>query len=538
MSGGVPGAAIRVIMGLLVCLALLWPAASANAHAALVSSEPADGSVLPATPQRVVLHFSEPVAPVFARLVDSSGVARTDVSITAHDDVIEVVLPEGLPGGTQTLSYRVISVDSHPVGGAVSFSIGAAGGTPDAGALPNAARNVALWASGYLIALTLLAGVGGAFFMAFNAGPGDLPVAGPVLRGLLLAGGLFVLLSLGVQGLDVNDLPLRDLPSPRVWLDGASGTFGMASLLRAASAGLAIVSLSAGNPLSRRATSLIALALLGAAAASTGHASSAPPQGLTRPAVFVHAACVAIWVGALGPLAALTLGRRAALANCLWRFSRLALVSVPLLLASGVILASVQLTAIADLTATAYGRILSGKLIAVVLLLALAGVNLLILSPGAGRNEPGALRWLSRTILAEMVAVLGIFALASGWRLTPPPRALAIATPAHVETIHMHGEKMMAMLAISPARAGLNRVHIDLLTDELGPLDAKSVTVAIAPENGAIEPRTFAAIVSPDGGFDVKAMFVPVPGAWRLEISADIDDFTRYELSERHEFAK
>ena len=37
---------------------------------------------------------------------------------------VTIRLPEGLMAGTHLLSWRVISADSHPVGGALTFSIG------------------------------------------------------------------------------------------------------------------------------------------------------------------------------------------------------------------------------------------------------------------------------------------------------------------------------------------------------------------------------------------------------------------------------
>jgi putative copper export protein len=53
-----------------------------------------------------------------------------------------------------------------------------------------------------------------------------------------------------------------------------------------------------------RGLSLAGLIGAGCALALSGHASSATPQLLTRPAVFVHVIGVAFWIGALAPLLA------------------------------------------------------------------------------------------------------------------------------------------------------------------------------------------------------------------------------------------
>ena len=50
-----------------------------------------------------------------------------------------------------------------------------------------------------------------------------------------------------------------------------------------------------------RGLSAVAMAGVGLSLAASGHAASAPPQWLTRPAVFLHGVAVAYWIGALCP---------------------------------------------------------------------------------------------------------------------------------------------------------------------------------------------------------------------------------------------
>ena len=96
---------------------------------------------------------------------------------------------------------------------------------------------------------------------------------------------------------------------------------------------------------------------------------------------------------------------------------------------------------------------------------------------------------------------------------------------------------MMAMVTLSPGKVGANRAHIDLLGADFGPLEASEVTLRLKPEDGSIEERATIARVDPAGGYEVDRLFLPFAGAWRLEIDARIDDFTKYELSETREFA-
>ena len=53
----------RVLVSLAALLSALCVASVAWAHATLVSSEPADGSVLAQPPKMVQLHFNESIAP-------------------------------------------------------------------------------------------------------------------------------------------------------------------------------------------------------------------------------------------------------------------------------------------------------------------------------------------------------------------------------------------------------------------------------------------------------------------------------------------
>src|ERR1700759_831283 len=115
---------MRLIAGLATLLSIVCFAPEASAHASLISVEPGDGSVVTQAPKAVRLRFNEPVTPADVKLIDAAGKPRADAGVDAHGETIDIKLPDGLPSGTQTVSYRVISADGHPVGGSTVFSIG------------------------------------------------------------------------------------------------------------------------------------------------------------------------------------------------------------------------------------------------------------------------------------------------------------------------------------------------------------------------------------------------------------------------------
>jgi len=116
---------MRLFAALATLLFAIGFASTAWAHAALVSVEPASGSLLAAAPKAVQLRFNETVTPGAIRLIDGAGRARDDARVSASGETISVAIPMDLPEGTAVVSYRVISQDGHPVTGSVVFSIGA-----------------------------------------------------------------------------------------------------------------------------------------------------------------------------------------------------------------------------------------------------------------------------------------------------------------------------------------------------------------------------------------------------------------------------
>ena len=92
---------------------------------ALARSEPADRAVVAQSPAIVTLVFNEPVSPVVLRLVGPNGDVRELKEAAAENTILTVMLSQALVRGTHLLSWRVVSADGHPVGGMLSFSIGA-----------------------------------------------------------------------------------------------------------------------------------------------------------------------------------------------------------------------------------------------------------------------------------------------------------------------------------------------------------------------------------------------------------------------------
>ena len=119
----------------LVALALLAPAV-ASAHARLEGTVPPEGAVVKTEPSAVIFEFDEPVEGNFGsvRVYDAKG-DRVDEGDAFHPNGegprLGVHLKPGLPDGSYTATYRVVSADGHIVSSGYVFSIGKAGMAPD-----------------------------------------------------------------------------------------------------------------------------------------------------------------------------------------------------------------------------------------------------------------------------------------------------------------------------------------------------------------------------------------------------------------------
>jgi copper resistance protein C len=125
-----------VVLALLfaaVAFAMTLPAGAASAHAARVSTDPADRAAVSTGPGRVSATFNEDLQTTFAAMtvVGPDGNLWSVGLPQVHGTVVSVgVRPLG-PTGNYAVNYRVTSADGHVVSGSWTFQLTAPGsGTP------------------------------------------------------------------------------------------------------------------------------------------------------------------------------------------------------------------------------------------------------------------------------------------------------------------------------------------------------------------------------------------------------------------------
>jgi copper transport protein len=508
-----------------------------HGHASLVGTEPATRSVVATAPKTLRLSFNEPVTPLVLKLVwaEAQGTFLTRYKLEGSLLVVEA--PPDMQPGTHVLSWRVISADGHPIGGTIAFSIGASspGAPPQPDEVYDPPARAAFWIVKLVIYLGLFVGVGGAFAGRWLAGRHTTHgFPSYIVRSALLVGLLAVPLSVGLQGLDALGAQLTQLTSPVVWQTGFNTSWGKTVVIAAIALVAGTCAIAIRRPPLARAFGLAGLIGIGLALAASGHASAASPQGLTAPAVALHALGVAFWTGSLLPLAAVMTKDIDRAVEALHRFSRIIPVVLAAIILSGAFLAVVQVERVEALWSTTYGRVLVAKLGVVAALLAIAACNRFVLTRQINRGQTRARFSLVRAILVELVLLTSAFGLVATWRFTPPPRAIAAAA-AEPAVLAFHTASAFANIAFAPARAGRITVSMIVMTGNFEPLDAKAVTVTVANPLAGVEPIARSAYRPGDGSWRIEALTLPVPGLWSARVDVLMPDDTIVTLEDQLE---
>jgi len=213
------------------------------------------------------------------------------------------------------------------------------------------------------------------------------------------------------------------------------------------------------------------------------------------------------------------------------RFSRAIPIALVMMVATGVLLAVIQVRRLDAFWTTNYGLVLSAKLGAVTLLLALAAVNRYALTPRVVGGNAAAARRLAGSSIAEVLIAVVVLGLVASWRFTPPPRALLAAAEAGVH-LHIHTDRAMADVTIEPKRTGGRQITVMVLDGQFGPLAAKEVTLVLANPATGIEPLRLAAKHIDGATWRVDSVSIPVPSRWTVRIEILVSDFEKVVIED------
>lgn len=512
----------------------MWPA-SVLSHAVFESSSPAALATLQAPPSEIVLRFNEPVSPVVARLVDSTGTERASAPQDAPAArEIHIPIHTSLDPGRYLVSYRVISDDAHPVAASFAFDVAAPGSTADA----TSTRNVIpesvsspkgdAWRRGVLsnraaFVFALLMAAGGALFLAVVQPVARL--ADFVRRQIRIAASIALVLagtSVALSGAQLIGGTSESLYDPNAWLLAVRTTLGFSLLVTV----VGLVGLLRATRFEHvpTRTALIALAVcVTAGRALTGHSATTSPVPLMMLAQALHALVAAFWIGSLLPLfRGLSVDLRADAGHMLRRFSNLAIGAVGALVVAGALMAYVLVRTPDALVNSYYGRILIGKLAAVALLLLLAALNKMWLTRGIERGRTSHASAMRATIILEIFLMINVMAATSSLGSSAPPhRAGTIVGATHELSWHVESS--------GPRQS----FHFEIDSPTSANAEPKGAQVQFTRIDDVIEPIIVDATRDTDGTYRADMSAVTLSGDWRVTVEVLVTDFDkeRFETS-------
>ncbi|WP_232837331.1 copper resistance CopC/CopD family protein [Lentzea terrae] len=565
----------------LALLPVLGSQGIAQAHAVVVSTSPAGWAVVGTSPAEVSLTFSEPVEIGLAtvRIVGPAGDTITTTA-PAHaegrPEVLVVSVPRALSDGTYTVNWQVTSADTHPVHGAFVFSVGQ---PSTSAALPAPVQThteadlavvlsygTARWLS--FAGLALLAGA--AFFVVWCQANAAVGRRVRVLLSSgwwsLLAATVLVLLLYGPYATGRSLTAAFDLS---LAANTASTRLGMAMVARLLLLGLAGGALlwflrradgGEATDLQRRRRGAVVLAatcVLALTWSAASHSGAGDLAGLALVADAAHLAAMAVWLGGLVVISAVVRSADAlAMRVAVPRFSRVALVSVLVLVITGVFQSWRLVGTPSALVGTSYGRVLLGKIAVAAVLLALGAVarrwvqrhyGFPVVTPSDRRRAargPGdrQVRRFGAVVAAEAgiaALVLGLTAVLVGTSSAAAEQAAQnrpaeVMRPAPGEPVIADfdaggaaGRGKVAVL-VTPGAPGSSEVHLAVL-DELGrPKEVAEVRATMSHPERAPGPLTVPLRYSGlPGHYISDALSLPVSGRWDMSLkvrTSDVDE--------------
>jgi len=510
-------AALVILLGALA-LGGITGSPPASAHAYVVDTDPLDGSVLKASPDRLRVTFNETIRlPSDAvELYDSAG-KPVPVRVDGRGSGF-TASPNRLAAGTYALTWRVVSADGHPVAGSLSFSVIRPSATvvdPPSGARIEAGSPLAEVHHGIEYAVLLLA-VGLLVFRVFLLPTHGVmaEVTGRIDRLLLTAVVIAGVLSLTLAALGAGS-----------WLSSGLVFGGLAAALAAVRKG----SFSPASTWTRVGLASTVVAL--ASETIVGHTRAAEPVVGVILVDLAHLVAGAVWFGGLVGLALAlpSLVRRESLAaEIVSRFSTWGAVTLAVLVSAGLILTWRIVQSWDNLWHSPFGHLLLVKVGLVMIIAAVAMVNRFVLLPRsrAAVGHEANLRvslLVRQAVLAEVALIVAVL-LVTGFLVDRSPQVDQDVAGGGTGTRSalIGGYRVFATLA--PSTVGSNRLRLQI--QDLGgePVDLKTwPTVSIRTAGFDLGSR---ALVSDDVGTRETTVILPKPGRWNVQVSLRVDEFT------------
>ena len=535
---------VPILTALAVLAALLLQPEQADAHALLARADPPINASLRESPTRITLFMTERLQRSHSsvQVLDDAG-QRRDIGATEFSDAVPTqmgVRVLKLDPGVYTVVWETLSeVDGHTWAGSYVFSVlNPDGSAPAGGGIaidlnrpgPPVAADAALKAIG-LAALVLFVG---AVFISILLRPSPISRLLPLMATTVAVGIAATGYETIAAALRLGDIGyLGDIlfdTRNGLWLQQRWYALIIAALA------LSFHIFQNHSPPAKRGEmsrrdrgglpTLLILALLAvvwlASTAAISH-GAAIGAGWIWGTLFdaLHLSAAALWIGGLISLLIAIRGNPADRIRSVRRFSVVAALSVPVLIAAGLLSALIQIPNLSGLVDTDWGLAFLVKLAILLALFTAAAANAFLLRPrdaaGDGRDANLSQRF-SR--LMRLEAALGLAVIAASAALTQLPSP-ASAQPeieqkdnTVVQTV-ARGD-IVAALEISPNLVGFNTWTATIDAPPDNPVEALLLRFRYA--DLGVGPVTVPATRIADDQFQLHGAYFGLAGAWTVEM--------------------
>ncbi|ULT56828.1 copper resistance protein CopC [Neobacillus drentensis] len=523
-----------LVIAVLYLFLFIYPS-FASAHAYIIKSTPYENEIVNQAPQKVMIQFDETIQPSFhsIEVFDSEG-KRMDQKNGGIDpknpSIIESSLDENLPDGTYSVQWRVVSSDGHPVEGVIPFQIGNGDTSQDHSDNRNESK-------GYLPKWDLImirwfqyvsnaCFVGILFFYLFVLNKElvqDRKVNhtfSKIIKLSFITLVLSISLSLPLQATIESGLSWNKALSIPVLSEMLSYTqFGKTWMIQIGCLFFLLIFTyfllkKKFKPFLIWICFILGIGLL-LSKSFTSHAASTTNVYLTISLDFLHLLSASIWIGSLMTLIALiplsrNVDTKKQYVDSIRRFSKWGIVLVIVLTITGIISSLSYIPNVKTLLTTNYGRVLSGKVLLLVIMILFAAVNFV---KGKQSREKG----LPSTLWGELIT--GLIVLVLSVLLTNLPSAMLSPGPYKEAKTGNHGSYIT--LEVTPNIIGKNTFVLFLKDQQGRPMkNIEQVTLTFTSLDMDMGEDIKTLIKVQAGKYKAQGMNFNMAGRWNVHAHA------------------
>lgn len=529
---------------LLVCCLVMpqW----ASAHAYIVKASPGENEILVAAPERLTLEFNESLQTAFydIKITGPDGTQADDGKVQIDVDrphILETGLRAGLGNGTYAVNWKAVSADGHPIQGAYVFHIGEPSGSPaglsDLTSGSGSTGGPLKWIvslTDWIQYLGLSVILGTLAFLLLRIAPTsmtrepmDVPGSYRLLWISYAAASFAALVSLPLNTLYESGVALSELSWALIGSALKLTSFGQIWMLQILLVMLLAVTILSGYDRDRSIRARIwssygsLVLVLGwlFTHAMTGHPAAADQRALAIAMDFIHLIGAAFWIGALTAMAICLPPLADKLPSkvrgevywvAIRRFTAWGIGAVAALVATGIYSSLIILPAplLTSLFTTAYGLVLIGKIVLLIVMVLFAWRHAILARAATGSRLSGSLK-------AELATGAVILALAAVLTHLSPGQPAAVGPYQETKTTE---DGSAITLQVSPNVTGENQFEVDVKRADGSIVnDLEQITLSLTHldmDMGIYEIT----IPKNDTGVYKAEDYISMPGRWNIKV--------------------